>query len=134
MKLVRFVASHKPMPTTTDEWITFCVLPFKTCVAVTIPMIWAFEKIISHFQPYGRATSPPFQLIFQYYLISFLALLSGALLQAVSCRPGRATTTLRYFLLGIVLLFVSMFIPQISQAGVFLFVSFVSFVVKYFPR
>jgi hypothetical protein len=112
-ELVRFVMSLKPMPNTVDEWITFCVLPFKTYVVVTIPMIWTFAKIISHFRPYVRASSPSFQLIFQCYLISLLALLFGALLQGIFCRPGRATTTLRYFLLGIVLLFVSMFIPRI---------------------
>jgi hypothetical protein len=38
-ELVRFVMSLKPMPNTVDEWITFCVLPFKTYVVVTIPMI-----------------------------------------------------------------------------------------------
>ena len=110
-RLAAFVMSLKPMPNTVDEWITCCVLPFKTCIVATFPLIWAFEKIVSHFRPYDRTSSPSFELIFQCYLISLLALLFGALLQAIFCRPGRATTTLRYFLLGIVLLFVSMFIP-----------------------
>jgi hypothetical protein len=101
------------MPATVDEWITCCVLPFKTCIVATFPMIWTFEKIVSHFQPYSRVFWPSFELIFQCYLISLLALLFGALLQAIFCRAGRTTTTLRFFLLGFVLLFVSMFMPQI---------------------
>ena len=103
MKLVRFVVSLKPMPTTADEWITCCVLPFKTCIVATFPMIWAFEKIHSHFQPYDRVFWPSFELIFQCYQISLLALLFGAFLQAIFCCAGRATTTLRFLLLGLVL-------------------------------
>ena len=112
-RLVMFVLSLKPIPNTVDEWITCCVLPFKTYVVATIPMIWVFAKIISYFRPYVSTTAPAFALIFQFYLISMLALLFGALLQAIFCRVGRATTTLRYFLFGIVLLFVSMFMPRI---------------------
>jgi hypothetical protein len=113
MKLVRLVISLKPMPATVDEWITCCVLPFKTCIVATFPMIWAFEKIVSHFQSYSRVFWPSFELIFQCYLISLLALLFGALLQAIFCRAGRATTTLRFFLLGFVLLFFSTFMPRL---------------------
>jgi hypothetical protein len=109
MKLVRLVTSLKPMPATVDEWITFCVLPFKTCIVATFPMIWIFEKIISHtayYRPYGRTFGLSFELLFECYLISLLALLLGALLQGIFCRAGRATTTLRFFLAGLVLLFV----------------------------
>ena len=112
-RVVILVMSLKPMPNTVDEWITCCVLPFKTCVVATIPMILVFAKISSRFRLYNSANSPSFELIFQFYLISMSALLFGALLQAIFCRPGRATTTLRYFLLGIVLLFIPMFMPRI---------------------
>ena len=39
-QMVRAVISLKKFPDTLDEWITFCVLPFKTCIIVTFPMIW----------------------------------------------------------------------------------------------
>ena len=113
MRLVRVVVSLKPMPTTVDEWLTCCVLPFKTCIVATLPMIWVFQKFTAHFRPYGRF-QPSYELIFQCYLISLLALLFGALLQAVFCRAGRATTTLRFFLLGFVLIFISAFTPRLS--------------------
>ena len=109
MKLRRLVTSLKPMPATIDELITFCVLPFKTCVVATFPMIWIFEKIISHtayYRPYGRTFGLSYELLFECFLISLLALLLGALLQGIFCRAGRATTTLRFFLAGLVLLFV----------------------------
>lgn len=114
MKLVRFVVSLKPMPATADEWITCCVLPFKTCIVATFPMIWIFEKIVAHspyFRPYGRVFGLSYNLIFECYLASLLALLLGALLQAIFCHAERATTTLRFFLLGFVLLFISSLIP-----------------------
>jgi len=113
MKLGRLVVSLKPLPATADEWITCCLLPFKTCVVATFPMIWTFGKIISHFHPHGRSFSPSFEPVFQCFLISLLALLLGALLQAIFCRAGRATTTLRFFLLGLVLLFFSASMPRI---------------------
>ncbi len=106
MKLVRFVASLKKAPTTFDEWITLCVLPFKTCVIVTFPMIWMFEKVISlfhHSRPYFLQDG---QIILELYLFSLLALLCGALIQAIFCSRGGATNTLRVFLLGLVVLFV----------------------------
>ena len=101
VKLARFVLLLKPAPTTVDEWITCCLVPFKTCVVVTFPMIWIIEKIISWFHD-----SRPYALedgrgILESYLISLIALLFGALLQALFCRSGRATTTLRFFLWGI---------------------------------
>ncbi len=115
MKLVRFVTSLKPMPATVDEWITCCVLPFKTCIVVAFPMIWIFEKIVSYspyFRPYGRTFGLSFDLIFECYLISLLALLLGALLQAIFCRAGRAATTLRFFLWGLVLPLVVTLMPR----------------------
>ena len=115
IKLMRFIVSLKPMPATVDEWITCCVLPFKTCIVVAFPMIYIFEKIVSHspyFRPYGRTFGLSFDLIFESYSISLLALLLGALLQAIFCRTGRATTTLRFFLLGLVLPFVVSLIPR----------------------
>jgi hypothetical protein len=115
MKLVRLVASLKPAPTTFDEWITLCVLPFKTCVIITFPMIWIFQKIMSHssyFRPYGRAYGISYELLAECFLFSLLGLLLGALLQAIFCRSGRATVTLRFFLLGVIFIFVSMIFPQ----------------------
>ena len=112
LKLTKQVASLKPTPTSVDEWITFCILPFKTCVAATFPIIWTFEKITTYFQPYGRSFPPSFELLFLSYLISLLALLLGAGLQAIFCRPGRATTTLRFFLLGFVLLLAFILFPR----------------------
>lgn len=105
VKLARFVVSLRALPATVDEWITFCVLPFKTCIVATFPMIWIVGEITSHFHKYGRNYSAAYPLVFQCYLISLLALLLGALLQAVFCHAGRATTTLRFFLLGLVLPF-----------------------------
>jgi hypothetical protein len=116
MKLGRLVTSLKPMPATVDEWITLCVLPFKTFIVATFPMIWIFEKIVAHtpyFRPYGRVFGLSYDLIFESYLISLLALLFGAILQGIFCRAGRATTTLRFFFLGFVLLFFTMFMPRL---------------------
>ena len=112
-RLVRLVLSLKTFPESMDGWIALCLLPFKTCVVATFPIIWAFEKINSFFQPYGKTSWPSFELVFQCYLISLLALLLGALVQAIFCRAGRATTTLRFFTLGFVLLFVSALMPRI---------------------
>jgi hypothetical protein len=109
MKLARLVTSLKPTPDTLDEWITFCVLPFKTSVVATFPMIWVFEKIISHtayYRPYGRTFGLSYELLFESYLISLLALFFGAIIQGIFCRAGRAESTLRFFLAGLVLLFV----------------------------
>ena len=106
-QMVRAVIFLKKFPDTLDEWITFCVLPFKTCIIVTFPMIWIFEKIASftsYYRPYGRTSGLSYELMFQCYLISLVALLFGALVQGVFCRAGRATTTLRFFLLGLILL------------------------------
>ena len=117
MKLVRCVTSLKPVPTTVDEWVTLCVLLFKICIVATIPMIWIFEKIVSHsthFRSYGRTSGLSYELLLQCYLISLLALLLGAMVQGVFCRTGRATTTLRFFLLGVVLLF--LFVPRFLAA------------------
>lgn len=118
MKLARFMASLKPVPNTVDEWITFCVLPFKTCIVATFPIIWIFEKLVSYshyYRPYGRTFGLSFEIIFEGYLFSLLALLLGAMLQAIFCHTGRATTTLRFFLLGLVLLFVLTFIPGLAS-------------------
>jgi hypothetical protein len=115
IKLVKFIASLKPAPTTFDEWIALCVLPFKTCVIVTFPMIWIFQKIMSHsssFRPYGRACGISYELLAGCFLFSLLGLLLGALLQAIFCRTGRSTVTLRFFLLGVIFIFVSMIFPQ----------------------
>jgi hypothetical protein len=108
MKLVRFIASLEPVPTTIDGWITLCVLPFKTCVAATFPVVWIFEKVLSYtsyYRPYGRVFGLSYDLIFQFYLISLLALLFGAVIQGIFCHTGRATVTLRFFLLGLALIF-----------------------------
>jgi hypothetical protein len=108
MKLVYFVGSLKRIPATIDEWITLCILPFKTCVVTTFPLIWIFEKILAHttyYQPYRRSFGLSYQLLFECYLISLLALLFGAVIQGLFCKPGRVTTTLRFFLVGLVLLF-----------------------------
>ena len=110
MRLVRFIALLKPAPTTLDEWITLCVLPFKTCVAATFPVIWVFEKVLSYFsyfRPYGRTFGLSYELLGECFLFSLLGLLIGALVQALFCRAGRVTVTLRFFLLGLVLLFVT---------------------------
>ena len=118
MKLVRLVTSLKLIPATVDQWITFCVLPFKTCIVATFPMIWIFEKILAHtsfFRPYRRVFGLSYDLIFKCYLISLLALLLGALLQAIFCEAGRATITLRFFLLGSVILFVLVFTPRLAS-------------------
>jgi len=115
MKLVRFIASLKPVPTTIDGWITLCVLPFKTCIVATFPVVWIFEKILSYtsyYRPYGRVFGLSYDLIFQFYLISLLALLFGAVIQGIFCRTGRATVTLRFFLLGLVLFFSRQFRQQ----------------------
>jgi hypothetical protein len=116
MKLGLLIASLKRIPTTSDEWITCCVLPFKICVVVTIPMIWIFEKIIScssYFRPPGRVLRLSYEFFFEFYLVSLLGLLLGALLQVIFCRAGRATTTLRFFLFGFFLLFITMLFPRV---------------------
>ncbi len=115
MKFMRFIASLKPVPTTIDGWITVCVLPFKTCIVATFPMIWIFEKFISnfsHFRPYGRTLGLSYEPLVECFLISLLGLLIGAFLQALFCRAGRATVTLRFFLFGIILICVSLIFPQ----------------------
>jgi hypothetical protein len=106
VKLAQIVASLKPFPETKDDWIALILLPFKTCIVVTFPMIWVFGKIISYFQLYGRASWPSYELIFQCYLISLLALLVGALFQSIFCRAGRATTTSLFFFVGFALLLI----------------------------
>ncbi len=111
MKLVQIVTSLKPFPETKDDWIALVLLPFKTCIVVTFPMIWVFGKIISYFHLYGRTFWLSYELIIQCYLISLLALLVGALLQSIFCRAGRATTTLGFFLLGFVLPLIQPLIP-----------------------
>lgn len=115
MKLVRVVTSLKPVPTTVDGWITLLALPFKTCIVTVFPLIWLFERIASHssyFRPYGRTFGLSYELLFECYLVSLMGLLFGALLQGIFCRAGRATVTLRFFLLGIVLLFILTSIPR----------------------
>lgn len=110
IKLMRLVGSIRLMPATIDEWITFCVLPFKTCIVAAFPIFWLLEKTTSpavNSRPYGRALGLSYELLLECYLISLLALLSGALIQAICCRAGRATTTLRFFLLGLILLFLT---------------------------
>ena len=116
MKLVRFVASLKPLPTTVDGWITLGVLPFKTCIAATFPVIWIFEKVLvnnAYFHPYGRVFGLSYDRIFQFYLISLIALFFGSVLQGIFCRAGRATVTLRFFLVGFVVLFFVALMPRI---------------------
>ena len=106
IKLVRFIATLKPVPTTNDGWITLCIMPFKTCVVATFPVIWIFEKALSYtsyYRPYGRVFGLSYDHIFEFYLISLLALLFGAAIQGLLCPTGRATVTLRFFLLGLVL-------------------------------
>lgn len=110
VKIARYVASLRPMPVTVDEWITLCVLPFKTCIVATFPLIWAFEKVLSHtayFRPYGRTFGLSYESVFECYLVSLLGLLLGALVQRVFCQAGRATKTLRFFLLGLILIFLT---------------------------
>ena len=114
MKFARFIVSRKPVPTTIDGWITLCVLPFKTCIVATFPTIWIFEKLISnfsHFRPYGRTLGLSYEPLVECFLISLLGLLIGAFLQALFCRAGRATVTLRFFLFGFILVLVSILFP-----------------------
>ena len=116
IKLFRYVATMKKMPDTLDEWITFCILPFKTCIVAMFPVIWASKQFITHIL--GRPThySEGLEwLVAQCLVISFLALLLGAGVQAILCRAGRATTTLRFALLGfgflLILFFLSVLLP-----------------------
>jgi hypothetical protein len=91
MKLARFVASLKPMPDTADGWVTLCVLPFKTCVVATFPLIWVAAKIVSHrayHHPFGRTVELPVNLLLECYLFSLLGLLLGALLQTIFAGQG----------------------------------------------
>ena len=104
--LLRSVYTLRVLPDSLDGWIALGLLPFKTCIVATFPIIWIFEKIASHsssFRPYGRTLGLSYESIFQIYLISLLALFLGALLQSIFCGAGRATTTLRFFLLGLIL-------------------------------
>ncbi|HEY4415035.1 MAG TPA: hypothetical protein VGO57_05020 [Verrucomicrobiae bacterium] len=114
-QLFRLVTSLQTAPTTADEWITFGVLPFKTCVVITFPLIWLFNTIISHssnFPYYSRAGGLSYQFLYECYFISLLGLLIGALLQSLFCPAGRVTVTLRFFLLGLILLFGATLFPQ----------------------
>ncbi|HEX5398405.1 MAG TPA: hypothetical protein VFY06_05085 [Verrucomicrobiae bacterium] len=112
-KLARIVVSLKPAPNTVDEWITCCVLPFKAWVVLTFPTIWLVEKIVTWIQPHHGGSRPSFDVVIQWYLISLLGLLFGALLQALFCRPGRAFTTLRFFLWGIASLLILALVPRL---------------------
>jgi hypothetical protein len=106
VRLARLVRSMKTFPKSLDGWLAFCLLPFKTYIVVTIPFIYISLKIYALFHPLRRETLESGDIFLEGYLISFLVLLLGALLQALICRAGRATQTLGIFLLGIIYFFV----------------------------
>ena len=106
VSLVRLVRSLKTFPESLDGWIALCLLPFKTYIMVTIPIIFISLKICARFYPLRRGTLESGGIFLEGYLLSFLVLLIGALLQALICRAGRATQTLGIFLLGIIYFFV----------------------------
>jgi hypothetical protein len=104
--LAHLVRSMKPYPESLDGWIALCLFPFKTYIVVTIPYIYISLKIYALFHPLSPGTLESGGVFLEGYLLSFLVLLLGALVQALICRAGRATQTLGIFLLGIIYFFV----------------------------
>jgi hypothetical protein len=99
----------KVLPGTRDEWVALVIFPFKGYVAMGVPVLlvgrfW-FRR---HNPPYIRCPEATYGVC-QGYFLCVVALLLGALVQAMFCRRGDATRTLLF--LGLALLILTALYP-----------------------
>ncbi len=104
---IQYFASLKAFPTKIDEWFSVCLLPFKTCIVMAVPVLWLFRKYLAWLHVYHPRNEISCNLIVQLYLVSLVLLLIGALIQSDFGQKRQATATLRYFFAGMILLFTS---------------------------
>ena len=95
----------KTLPDTTDGWIALVLFPFKTYVVAAFPFLllcrWCKEMIQPRFYGYPEEAT---QCVSTGYVLCVGVLLCGAAVQAIGCRPGSATRTVAFVLLGLLFL------------------------------